>query len=114
RRPLPPGQARSRWFAPRGAGRPANLDSPRQPGAYGTTADTGGSRDVRARRRARCVREVGGPPAGLATFRRPLGAAPAPSGPFLGDARTRVELRGPPRLALPRLPHPRLQRRRTV
>ena len=71
-------------------------------------------RGLRARRVPRRLRGAGGPAAGLAALRRALGPALAGRRPVLRDARQRVELRGPPRLALPRLPHPRLQRRRPL
>ena len=86
-----------------------------EPGADRPAADRRTrSRPSCATSRPRAYERAGRPAAGLAAFRRALGAALAGRRPVLRDARQRVELRGPPRLALPRLPHPGLQRRRAL
>ena len=94
-------------------GRPADADPPRDVRPDRPAADARGGRGVRGRRVARRLRAAGRPAARLAALRRALGAALARRGPLRRHQGLRL-LRGrelPLGVHLPRLRHPRVQRR---
>ena len=113
-------QLEASGLTPAGPADPRTLAPPPEPGADRAAADARAGRAFVAE----CERGRGGPAgrrreagrlaARVAPLRRALGAALDGRGPVHRDARQRVELRGPSRLALSRLPDPRLQRRRAL
>ena len=77
-------------------------------------ADARRGRRVPGRRLARRLRDAGRPPARLAALRREVGPALARPRPLRRDQQLRARQPQAERLALPRLRHPRLQRRQAL
>ena len=94
--------------------RPAHAGEAALPRAPRTAADARGGRRLRRRRSARRLRRARGSAARLAALRRALGAALARRRRVRRDARVRGEHPARERLAVPRLRHPRLQRRQAL
>ena len=99
--------ARAEGARPRPRGGPADADPPPDVRPARPAADAGGGRRLRRRHRPGRLREAGRSPARLAALRRALGPALARRRPLRRHARLRQGQAPRPRLAVPRLRHPR-------